>query len=688
MKEEVDEVVEENLLLPNVSTNKKVLEQVDHSLIDYPPFRKDFYIEVPEITKMTPEEVAELRKKYDNIRIRGKGCPRPIKSFAQSGLPPIILDKLKSLKYEKPTAIQAQAIPAIMSGRDIIGIAKTGSGKTLAFLLPMIRHILDQEPVKSGEGPIAMIMAPTRELVTQIHKDLRKVAKRTHIRSVPVYGGTVVSGQISELKRGVEVIICTPGRMIEILCANKGRVTNLKRVTYLVLDEADRMFDEGFEQQILKIVNNIRPDRQTVMFSATFPRQVEIAARRILKRPLEITVHGKSVVADTIEQIIEVIEPEKKFRRTIDLISEWHDRGSILIFVDRQESADDLFLKIMKTGYPCLSLHSGKEQVDRNDAIDDFKSGDVKILIATSLASRGLDVPNLQLVINYDVPNHYEDYVHRVGRTGRAGMKGTAVTFISPDEDKYAGDLVKALTFSKREVPPELEALAKKYEEKAEQGIAEKKKYGYEGRGYQFNEEEELKRKEAINLEKKRLIGTEFEDVIAIDEEDPFDVDGEPKLLEPSLGMKEPFSLPITTKVSSSSDNLTPEQRAAMEKLQQLLDSKVAKKQESKTKDDSSNYFEATLEINDFPQQARWKVTHKDALAMITETTGCAVTTKGVHVPPGKQPPPGERKLYLHIEGQSQELVNLAKQDIMKILNEAIANLPPERQVPGRYSVV
>lgn len=623
--DETEDLTEESLITPNLPTNKKVIEQVDHSLMNYQSFRKDFYIEVPEISKMTPDEVSELRKQYENIRIRGKGCPRPIKSFAQSGLPPIILEKLKSLKFEKPTPIQAQAIPAIMSGRDIIGIAKTGSGKTLAFLLPMIRHILDQPPVKSGEGPIAMIMAPTRELVMQIHKDIRIISKRTPIRSIAVYGGAVVSGQISELKRGAEVIVCTPGRMIDVLCANKGRVTNLKRVTYLVLDEADRMFDMGFEQQILKIVNNIRPDRQTVMFSATFPRQVEIAARRILRQPLEITVHGRSVVSDTVEQIIEVIEPEAKFRRVVELISEWHDKGSILIFVDRQDSADELFLKVLKTGYPCLSLHSGKEQVDRDDAISDFKKGDVKILIATSLASRGLDVPNLQLVINYDVPNHYEDYVHRVGRTGRAGMSGTAVTFISSDEEKYAGDLVKALTHSKKEIPSELQALAKSYSEKAEQGIAEKKKFGYEGRGYQFNEEEELKRKEALNLEKKRLIGTEFEDVIAIDEEDPFDQDGEPILTEPSINnIKETsISLPSTSsgsKLPSSDSSLTADQKAAMEKLQQLLDSKVAKKQESKTKEESNAYFEATLEINDFPQQARWKVTHKDALAMITDT--------------------------------------------------------------------
>lgn len=681
-EEEKEEEEKDQFQLPEILSSKKVIELVDHSKIDYQPFRKEFYIEVPEISKMTPEDVKRLRKKYDNIKIRGKGCPRPIKNFAQSGLPPSLLDRMKKLKFEKPTPIQAQAIPSIMMGRDIIGIAKTGSGKTLAFLLPMIRHILDQPPVKPGEGPIALIMAPTRELVMQINSDLKLFSGRTGIRSIAIFGGAVVAGQISELKRGAEVIVCTPGRMIDVLCKNKGRVTNLHRVTFLVIDEADRMFDLGFEQQILKIVNIIRPDRQTVMFSATFPRQVELAARKILNQPLEITVHGRSVVSDTVNQIIEIVDTEQKFRRLVDIISQWYEKGSILVFVDKQDSADDLFMKILKTGYLCVSLHSGKEQIDRKEAMDNFKSGDVKILIATSLASRGLDVPNLPLVINYDVPDHYEDYVHRVGRTGRAGASGTAITFISPNEEKYAGDLVKALKHSQREVPPELQKLADSYVEKLDQGLTGSKKSGFEGRGYMFNEEEEQKRKEAINFEKKRLLGTEFEDVIAIEEEEVFDENGEPILKEtPMVIVPE-----VTSKQPSS--NLTIDQRMAQEKMKLLLDTKTkltAKMDEIST--NNLGYYEASLEINDFPQQARWKVTHKDALSLITESTGCAITTKGVHVAPGKQPPQGERKLYLHIEGSSQEMVNLAKQDIIKVLSEAMANLPPER-ITGRYSVV
>eukprot|EP01103_Thecamoeba_quadrilineata_P004192 TRINITY_DN1391_c0_g2_i3.p1 TRINITY_DN1391_c0_g2~~TRINITY_DN1391_c0_g2_i3.p1 ORF type:complete len:783 (-),score=265.30 TRINITY_DN1391_c0_g2_i3:1316-3664(-) len=253
---------------------KKTLAPVDHTKIEYPPFKKVFYIEVPEIAKMSEEEVKLYRKSLDDIKIRGKDCPKPIKSFTQCGLSDRVLDVIKKLKFEKPTSIQAQAIPAIMSGRDIIGIAKTGSGKTLAFLLPMLRHILDQPPLLPGEGPIGLVLAPTRELAMQIHADFKKFCKAVQLKCACVYGGAGVANQIGDLKRGAEIVVCTPGRMIDMLCTNNGRITNLKRVTFVVLDEADRMFDLGFEPQITKILENVRPERQTVMFSATFPKQV------------------------------------------------------------------------------------------------------------------------------------------------------------------------------------------------------------------------------------------------------------------------------------------------------------------------------------------------------------------------------------------------------------------------------
>jgi ATP-dependent RNA helicase DDX46/PRP5 len=204
---------------------------------------------------MTSEEVELYKEELEGIRVKGKNCPKPIKSWAQCGVSKKELDVLRKLGYDKPTPIQCQAIPAVMSGRDLIGIAKTGSGKTLAFLLPMFRHILDQPPLADGDGPIALIMTPTRELCMQIGKDSKKFTKSLGLSHVCVYGGTGISEQIAELKRGAEIIVCTPGRMIDMLAANNGRVTNLRRVTYVVLDEADRMFDMGFEPQVIIFVH-------------------------------------------------------------------------------------------------------------------------------------------------------------------------------------------------------------------------------------------------------------------------------------------------------------------------------------------------------------------------------------------------------------------------------------------------
>lgn len=317
------------------------------------------------------------------------------------------------MNFEKPTPIQCQAIPAIMSGRDLIGIAKTGSGKTLAFILPMFRHILDQSALEDGDGAIAIIMTPTRELCMQIGKDIRRFSKSLNLRPVCVYGGTGISEQIAELKRGSEIIVCTPGRMIDMLAANSGRVTNLRRVTYVVLDEADRMFDMGFEPQVMRIIDNIRPDRQTVMFSATFPRQMEALARRILKKPIEVQVGGRSVVCKEVEQHVAVLEDETRFLKLLELLGHYQESGSIIVFVDKQENADILLKDLMKARYPCMSLHGGIDQFDRDSTMVDFKSGKVRLLIATSVAARGLDVKDLILVVNYDCPNHYEDYVHR-----------------------------------------------------------------------------------------------------------------------------------------------------------------------------------------------------------------------------------------------------------------------------------
>ena len=515
---------------------KKDLTMVDHNKIEYLPFEKDFYREVADITRMTDEEVETYRADMEGIKIKGKNCPRPVKTWAQCGVSAKILDILKK-NFDKPTPIQAQAIPLVMSGRDMIGIAKTGSGKTLAFLLPLFRHINAQPELEEGDGPIAIIMTPTRELCLQIGKEIKKFKGAIKgARSVCVYGGTGISEQIAELKRGAEIIVCTPGRMIDMLAANGGRVTNLRRVTFLILDEADRMFDMGFEPQVMRVVDNCRPDKQIVLFSATFPRQMEALARRILTRPVEVQVGGRSVVCKDIEQTVHVIEDDKKFLKLLEVLGQRLGDGMAIIFVDKQEHADSLLKDLMNASYTsCGSLHGGIDQYDRDSIITNFKKGKLRILVATSVAARGLDVKELILVVNYDCPNHYEDYVHRCGRTGRAGTKGFAHTFITPEQGRYAGEVVKALENSDTVVPAEVRELWDGYKKKQiEEGKSIKSGSGFGGTGFKFDESEA-----AYTSEKKKFQKTVFGLQDSDDEDVEAEIDDQIEaLLDPKRSVK------------------------------------------------------------------------------------------------------------------------------------------------------
>jgi ATP-dependent RNA helicase DDX46/PRP5 len=483
------------LAIANKAKKKKDIPTVDHKKAEYEPFRKSFYTEPLDLSEVTEEETASLRLELDGIKVRGVDVPKPVLKWSQCGLGVQTLDVINKLGYENPTSIQSQALPAIMSGRDVIGVAKTGSGKTVAFLLPMFRHIKDQRPLDNMEGPIGLIMTPTRELATQIHKDCKPFLKALNLRAVCAYGGAPIKDQIAELKRGAEIVVCTPGRMIDLLAANAGRVTNLRRVTYVVLDEADRMFDMGFEPQVMKIMANIRPNRQTVLFSATFPRNMEALARKSLSQPVEIIVGGRSVVAPEITQIVEVRNEDNKFLRLLELLGnlysdEVNDDARTLIFVERQEAADSLLRDLMRKGYPCMSIHGGKDQVDRDSTIQDFKAGIFPVLIATSVAARGLDVKQLKLVVNYDAPNHLEDYVHRAGRTGRAGNTGTAVTFLTDEQERYSVDIAKALKQSGQPVPEPVQILVDSFLEKVKAGKEKASGSGFGGKGLERLDQE------------------------------------------------------------------------------------------------------------------------------------------------------------------------------------------------------
>lgn len=744
--EEDEEDVLDPALLGFKTKQKKDLAAVDHSKVYYQPFRKNFYVEVPELAKLTPEEVEVLLQDLENIKVKGKNAPKPIKSWAQAGLSLKIMDVLKKCSYEKPTPIQAQAIPTVMSGRDMIGIAKTGSGKTLAFLIPMFRHVLDQPPLERDDGPVAIIMTPTRELALQIHREAKKFCKPLGLRVTCVYGGTGISEQIAELKRGAEIIVCTPGRMIDMLTANNGRVTNCRRCTYLVLDEADRMFDMGFEPQVTKIIDCIRPDRQTVLFSATFPRQMEALARKILTKPVEVQVGGRSVVCSDVEQHIVVIDEDDKFLKLLELLGIYQEQGSILVFVEKQESADTLLKDLLKRSYPCLSLHGGMDQFDRDSTIADFKNNVIKLMVATSVAARGLDVKQLVLVINYDCPNHYEDYVHRCGRTGRAGNKGTAYTFITLEQGKFAADIVKALELSGAAVPAELKTLLEEYKEQRKaEGKSIVRNSGFSGKGFKFDEAEKNQANEAKKIQKWALGLQDSDDeaeaadqaVDEIDKEIAKAFSNKPTLKKPGvptsgaqvgpglgntpepvkgaqkakLNLAASIAAKINEKISSGNNmDLTQQATSQIMKgefvskmsglgLAKQLAEKVNSKlnytpveamKEEETPPASEERYEDEVEINSFPQQARWKITSKDTLSQITEYSEAAITVRGTYIPSGSQPSEGDRKIYLYIEGPSERSVQIAKLEIKRVLKEELLRQSTYRapQPTGRYKVL
>ncbi|KAG6976804.1 hypothetical protein JG688_00000985 [Phytophthora aleatoria] len=656
---------------------KKEIKPVDHSKMNYLPLQKKFYVVPKEIKDLSEEEV-EAQRQESEIKVRGKNCPRPLQKWTQCGFSVRMLQLIKKHGYEEPFAIQKQALPAIMSGRDVIGIAKTGSGKTLAFLLPMFRHILAQPPLQESEGPIGIVMAPARELAQQIYVEARKFSKGLGLSATAVYGGSSVSEQIANLKRGSDIVICTPGRMIDILCMSAGKMVSLQRVTYVVLDEADRMFDMGFEPQITKIMMNIRPDRQTLLFSATFPRSVESLARKVLKKPVEITVGTRSTASGDITQYVEVREEDDKFMRLLQLLGLWYEKGNILVFVNKQQACDQIFQDLMKAGYPALSLHGGKDQVDRDYTIDDFKRKVRTVMVATSVAGRGLDVKDLVLVINYHCPNHMEDYVHRVGRTGRAGRKGTAYTFISPDEEEYSVDLVKALENAKQIVPPELITLAEGFTAKVKRGEARYHGSGFKGKGFTFDETERNETQRTADLQRRQYEldqGILVEDSGAADDDDTEEPSKEntANSTEKPPAPAGPKAMPIDSEAMSAF--------IKAQKIIQNLDLKY------KGNGSGENHFVEELEINDYPQQARWRVTQKEASDSVAELTGAAVITRGSYIPAGRKPNPSERKLYLAIEGPTQSSVIEARRELQRVLDETTMQVGLGGDKYGKYSL-
>jgi ATP-dependent RNA helicase DDX5/DBP2 len=334
------------------------LKTQNWDLATMPKFEKSFYKEDPIITARSSREVDEFRRQQE-ITVQGKNVPRPVETFDEAGFPGYVMSEVKAQGFTRPTAIQSQGWPMALSGRDVVGIAETGSGKTLTYCLPAIVHINAQPLLSPGDGPIVLVLAPTRELAVQIQQEITKFGKSSRIRNTCVYGGVAKGPQIRDLSRGVEVCIATPGRLIDMLESNR---TNLRRVTYLVLDEADRMLDMGFEPQIRKIIGQIRPDRQTCMWSATWPKEVRQLASDYLNDYIQVNIGSMDLSANhRINQKVEIVsEFEKRDRMTKHLEEIMNDRNNkVLIFTGTKRVADEITRFLRQDGWPalCKSIH-------------------------------------------------------------------------------------------------------------------------------------------------------------------------------------------------------------------------------------------------------------------------------------------------------------------------------------------
>ncbi|XP_077256778.1 ATP-dependent RNA helicase DDX42 [Temnothorax americanus] len=456
--QEIDYDEDGNPIAPPKKKEIDPLPPLDHSEIEYEPFEKNFYNVHEEIASLGKQQIDDLRKTL-GIKVSGPSPPNPVTSFGHFGFDEALIKTIRKNEYTQPTPIQAQAVPAALSGRDIIGIAKTGSGKTAAFIWPMLVHIMDQRELKAGDGPIGLILAPTRELSQQIYQEAKKFGKVYNIQVCCCYGGGSKWEQSKALESGAEIVVATPGRMIDLV---KMKATNLSRVTFLVLDEADRMFDMGFEPQVRSICNHVRPDRQTLLFSATFKKKVEKLARDVLTDPIRI-VQGDVGEANTdvTQRVITFHNnPSGKWNWLLQNLVEFLSAGSLLIFVTKKLNAEELANNLKLKEFDVLLLHGDMDQVERNKVITAFKKKDVSTLVATDVAARGLDIPHIKTVVNYDVARDIDTHTHRIGRTGRAGEKGTAYTLVTEKDKEFAGHLVRNLEGANQEVPKSLMDLA------------------------------------------------------------------------------------------------------------------------------------------------------------------------------------------------------------------------------------
>ncbi|XP_042316880.1 ATP-dependent RNA helicase DDX3X isoform X10 [Sceloporus undulatus] len=415
-------------------------------------------------------------EKYDDIPVEatGNNCPPHIESFSDVDMGEIIMGNIELTRYTRPTPVQKYAIPIIKDKRDLMACAQTGSGKTAAFLLPILSQLYTDGPGdalramkengrygRRKQYPISLVLAPTRELAVQIYEEARKFAYRSKVRPCVVYGGADIGQQIRDLERGCHLLVATPGRLVDMMVRGK---IGLDFCKYLVLDEADRMLDMGFEPQIRRIVeqDTMPPKgvRQTMMFSATFPKEIQMLARDFLEEYIFLAVGRVGSTSENIKQKVVWVDESDKRSFLLDLLTATGEDSLTLVFVETKKGADSLEDFLFREGFACTSIHGDRCQRDREEALHQFRSGRSPILVATAVAARGLDISNVKHVINFDLPSDIEEYVHRIGRTGRVGNLGLATSFFNEKNVNITKDLLDLLVEAKQEVPSWLENVA------------------------------------------------------------------------------------------------------------------------------------------------------------------------------------------------------------------------------------
>ena len=373
------------------------------------------------------------------------GCltaARPLRSidlFDDFSLSPSLLKAVEALGYTEPTPIQQRAIPVVLQGRDLMAAAQTGTGKTAAFALPLLERLL-QNPAHQ-RSPRALILVPTRELAAQVSDACRVLARHLPIRGVLIYGGVSAKPQLDSLSRGVDLVIATPGRLLDHL---QSRAVDLSKIEMLVLDEADRMLDMGFIRAIRRIIAALPAQRQSLMFSATFSDEIRILAKSLLRNPVTIDVSPRNAPPELVDHSVYHVDTSAKHPLLTRLIVDG-DVQQMLVFTRTKHGANRLAERLVRDGLSCAAIHGNKSQGARTRALDDFKQGRIRVLVATDIAARGLDITELPHVVNFELPHVPEDYVHRIGRTGRAGLRGRAVSLVSREERERLRAIEKLL---------------------------------------------------------------------------------------------------------------------------------------------------------------------------------------------------------------------------------------------------